>query len=100
MYLEISFYVFSLDMNVSASIKMCRILDTIHKWAEKCSDKTILPEIENRIYREAKRCLDIYETNKKNNEINIEVLNLMLTLSRIMRTPISRAQLVLSLIHI
>lgn len=94
MYLEISFYVFSLDMNVSASIKMCRILDTIHKWAEKCSDKTILPEIENRIYREAKRCLDIYETNKKNNEINIEVLNLMLTLSRIMRTPISRAQLV------
>lgn len=94
MYLEISFYVFSLDMNVSASIKMCRILDTIHKWGEKCSDKTILPEIENRIYREAKRCLDIYETNKKNNEINIEALNLMLTLSRIMRTPISRAQLV------
>lgn len=94
MYLEISFYVFSLDMNVSASIKICRILDNLHKWAEKCIDKTILPELENRIYREVKRCLDIYEINKKNDEINIEVLNLMLSLSRIMKTPISREQLV------
>lgn len=93
MYLEISFYVFSLDMNVSASIKMCRILDNLHKWAEKCMDKTILPELENRIYREVKRCLDIYEINKKNGEINIEILNLILSLNRIMRTPMSRAQL-------
>lgn len=93
LYLEISFYVFSLDMNVSASIKMCRILDNLHKWAEKCMDKTILPELENRIYREVKRCLDIYEINKKNGEINIEILNLILSLNRIMRTPMSRAQL-------
>lgn len=94
MYIEIAFYVFSLDMNVSASIKLCRILNELHKWAEKCIDKTILPEIENRIYREVKRCLDIYEVNRKNNETNLEVLNLILCLSRIMKTPISRAQLV------
>lgn len=90
MYIEIAFYVFSLDMNVSASIKLCRIIDYLHKWGEKCSDKTILPELENRIFRETKRCLDIYETNRKDNEINIEVLNLLLCLSRLMKTPLSR----------
>jgi len=94
MYLEVTFYVFSLDMNASASIKMCRILYYIHKWAEKCTDQTILPELENRIYREVKRCLDIYEVNRKNGEINLEVLNLMLCLSSMMKTPIPRAQLV------
>lgn len=82
MYIEIAFYVFSLDMNVSASIKLCRIIDYLHKWGDKCSDKTILPELENRIFRETKRCLDIYEKNRKDNEINIEVLNLLLCLSR------------------
>lgn len=94
LYIEVAFYVFSLDMNVSASIKMCRILDYIHKWAEKCTDNTVLPEIENRIYREAKRCLDIYEVNRKNSETNLEVLNLLLCLSRMMKTPISRPQLI------
>lgn len=94
MYLEVAFYIFSLDMNASASIKMCRILNHLHKWAEKCTDKTILPELENRIYREVKRCLDIYESNRKNGEINLEVLNLMLCLSRMMKTPIPRKQLV------
>ena len=93
MYLEVAFYVFSLDMNVSASIKLCRILYELHKWAEKCIDKTILPELENRIFREIKRCLDIYEVNKKNDEINLEALNLLLCLSRIMQTSISRTQL-------
>lgn len=94
MYLEITFYIFSLDMNISASIKMCRILDCLHKWAKKCTDNTILPELENRIYREVKRCLDIYELNRKIDETNLEILNLMLCLSRLMRTPIPRAQLI------
>lgn len=34
MYVEVAFYVFSLDMNVSASIKLCRILDYLHKWSK------------------------------------------------------------------
>lgn len=93
MYTEIAFYVFSLDMNVSASIKICRIIDYLHKWGEKSSDKTILPELENRIFRESKRCLDIYEAHRKDNEVNIEVLNLVLCMSRLTETPISRSQL-------
>ena len=93
MYLEVAFYAFSLDMNVSASIKLCRILNELHNWAEKCVDRTILPDLENRIHREVKRCLDIYEVNQRKNETNIEVLNLMLCLSRMMRTSIPRVQL-------
>lgn len=93
MYVEIAFYVFSLDMNASASIKMCRIIDYLHTWAKRSSDKTILSELENRITREAKRCLDIYETTRRDNEINLEALNLLLCLSRLMKDPISRSQL-------
>lgn len=94
MYTEIAFYVFSLDMNASASIKMCRILEYLHRWAENCTDKTVLLELENRVYREVKRCLDIYETRRMDNEINIEVLNLLLCLNRLMKTPMSRTHLV------
>ena len=94
MYVEVSFYVFSLDMSASASIKIGRILDYLYKWAEKCTDKTILPEMEIRIYREVKRCLDIYEVNRKAGETNLEALNLMICLSHLMKTPIPRAQLI------
>lgn len=94
MYTEIAFYVFSLDMNASASIKMCRILEYLHRWAENSTDKTVLLELENRVYREVKRCLDIYETRRMDNEINIEVLNLLLCLNRLMKTPMSRTHLV------
>lgn len=93
MYTEVAFYVFSLDMSVSASIKLCRILECLHSWAEACSDKTILPELENRIYRETKRCLDIYETSHKDNDTNIEVLNIVLCLSCLMSMSIPRMQL-------
>lgn len=93
MYTEIAFYVFSLDMNASASIKLCRILEYLHRWAENCTDKTALLEMENRFYREMKRCLDIYETRHLENDINIEVLNLLLCLSRFMKTPLSRTHL-------
>jgi hypothetical protein len=94
MYTEIAFYVFSLDMNASASIKLCRILEYLHRWAENCTDKTVLSEMENRFYREMKRCLDIYETRHMENDVNIEVLNLLLCLSRLMKTPLSRTHLV------
>ena len=70
MYTEITFYVFSLDMNASASIKLCRIIDCLYRWAEKCLDATIISELENRIFREVKRCLDIYELNRKDGETN------------------------------
>lgn len=93
MYTEIAFYVFSLDMNASASIKLCRILEYLHRWTENCTDKTALLEMENRFYREMKRCLDIYETRHLENDINIEVLNLLLCLSRFMKTPLSRTHL-------
>ncbi len=93
MYTEIAFYAFSLDMNASASIKMCRILEYLHRWAENCTDKTILSELENRISREMKRCLDIYDTKRKGNETNLEVLNLLLCLSHLMRNPIPRSRL-------
>ncbi len=93
MYVEVAFYVFSLDMNVSASIKICRILDCLYKWSKKCDDKTILPELENRINREVKRCVDIYMVNQEEGDANVEILNLLLSLSRILKTPFRREQL-------
>lgn len=93
MYTEITFYVFSLDMNASASIKLCRIIDCLYRWAEKCLDATIISELENRIFREVKRCLDIYELNRKDGETNLEVMNILLCLYRLLGTPMPRNQI-------
>ena len=68
-------------------------MEYLHRWAEHCNDKTTLTELENRISREAKRCLDIYEVRHENGETNIEVLNLLICMSRVMKTPISNTQI-------
>lgn len=93
MYSEIAFYVFSLDMSISASIKLCRIIDCLHKWAKKCSDTSTLPDLENRILRETKRCLCIYEAAGRDGDTNIEVMNLLLCLNNLMNTPMTRTNL-------
>lgn len=93
MFAEVAFYVFSLDMSVTASIKLCRILELLHRWAEKCDDKTVTQELESRIYREVKRCLDINHTSKRDGETNIEVMNILIVLRFIMNTPIQRVHL-------
>lgn len=93
LYTEVGFYIFSLDMNTTASIKMCKVLDSIDRWAKLCNDKNVVLEVENKIQREIKRCLDIYEVNNKENETNIVVLNLLLCVSRLNNKFIPKTQL-------
>lgn len=92
-YVEMSFYAFSLDMNVSASYKICRLIDYIVKWANCTGDIETIAEIENRINREAKRCMDIYNAQKREKDTNLEMLNLLLTLKQSTSFNISEMQL-------
>lgn len=82
-YVEIAFYLFSLDMHTTASYRLCSILECLVRWSEKNEDKTVGQELVNRMYREAKRILDIYQTNKTEENTNLEVLNLLISLNKL-----------------
>lgn len=82
-YTEISYYIFSLDMHTTASYRLCSILDCLVSWSKTCKDKFIEQELQNRIRREAKRILDIYKNDKCESNVNMEVLNLLITLNRL-----------------
>lgn len=82
--LEICFYVFSLDMSTTASYRICRIIEQIHKLS--LYDKNVQKEVEQIIIREIKRCLDIYMVNSSDEDTNMEVMNLLLTLDGIVGT--------------
>lgn len=82
-FTEISFYIFSLDMHTTASYRLCSILECLVRWADTYKDKNIKQELQNRIRREAKRILDIYKNEKCESNMNMEALNLLITLNRL-----------------
>lgn len=70
-------------MHTTASYRLCSILECIVRWADTCKDKNIKQELQNRIRREAKRILDIYKNEKCESNMNMEALNLLITLNRL-----------------
>lgn len=91
-YVETAFYLFSLDMHTTASYRLCSILECLVRWSEKNEDKTVGKELVNRMYREAKRVLDIYQINKTTDEnTNLEALNLLISLNKLIgyKLPLS-----------
>lgn len=79
--LEISFYMFSLDMSTTASYRICRIIEQIHTLSKY--DVNVKEDVEQIIARETKRCLDIYMTNMSEKDTNMEVINLLLAIDGI-----------------
>lgn len=82
-YAEIAFYLFSLDMHTTASYRLCSILECLIRWSEKNPDKTVSQELVNRYRREAKRVLDIYQAESSKVDMNLEALNILITLNRL-----------------
>jgi hypothetical protein len=82
-YAEIAFYIFSLDMHTTASYRLCSILDCLMAWADKNPDYMVKQELMNRIRREAKRVLDIYQATQMSTDTNLEALNLLISLNRL-----------------
>ena len=81
-FVEISFYLFSLDMNASGSVRISSIIDMLVDWNRKIIDKDERQNIMDRLYRESKRCFDIYTSTSKDDQTNIEILNLLIALRK------------------
>lgn len=80
-YVDIAFYVFSLDMSTTASYRLCRIIQLIMEWSKTADDSTVLKtNLEARISREVKRCFDIYSTQRLDGDTNMEMMNILLTI--------------------
>lgn len=72
-FLEVAYYIFSLDMSHSASLKLCRIIELLYKWTKGESEV-----YKNRILRETKRVVDIYVNMRICDEVNIEIINILM----------------------
>lgn len=92
-YAEIAFYIFSLDMHTTASYRLCSILECLIKWSEKNPDKTVGQELVNRYRREAKRVMDIYVAGSSEVNMNLEALNILITLNRLIDYKLPEGQL-------
>ena len=92
-YAEIAFYLFSLDMHTTASYRLCSILECLIRWSEKNSDMTVGQELVNRYRREAKRVLDIYQAESSEDNMNLEALNMLITLNRLIEFKLPLGQM-------
>ena len=81
-------------MHTTASYRLCSILECLIRWAEKNPDKTVGQELVNRYRREAKRVLDIYVAGSSEVNMNLEVLNILITLNRLIdyRLPLGQLE--------
>ena len=82
-YADIAFYIFSLDMHTTASYRLCSILDCLVRWSEFADDEDTKHELMAKIHREAKRVIDIYQADVSAGTTNLEVLNLLIILHRL-----------------
>lgn len=82
-YADIAFYIFSLDMHTTASYRLCSILDCLVRWSESDDDEDTKHELNAKIHREAKRVIDIYQADVSVGTTNLEVLNLLIILHRL-----------------
>lgn len=91
-YAEIAFYLFSLDMHTTASYRLCSILDCLIRWSDNAVEIDAKQELTAIIHREAKRVIDIYQADLSVETTNLEVLNLLITLHRLVgyKIPISQ----------
>lgn len=88
---NISFYVYSLDMYASVSHKICDIIYLLNKSAMNLeTGKMARIELITLIDREVQRCIQYDLQMRKDDEMNIEVMNLLIALDRITINPLSK----------
>ena len=92
-YADIAFFLFSLDMHTTASYRLCSILDCLVRWAGAAVEQEAKQELTARIRREAKRVIDIYQADLVSDNTNLEVLNLLITLHRLIGFKIPFSQI-------
>lgn len=92
-YADIAFFLSSLDMNTTASFRLCSILDCLVRWSSNAVEPEAKHELTARIRREAKRVIDIYQADLSVENTNLEVLNLLITLHRLIEYKIPVSQI-------
>lgn len=77
--LDISFFVYTLDMTVSSTFKIAQVIIIICKYIET-KDISIKHSIHTKIAKETDFAIDIYRKQKNLNTTNIEILNIFIAL--------------------
>lgn len=80
--IEIVFYIYSLDMNFSSSIKVCNFVMHIIRQVQMTGDASMIAETGRRMEREIKRCFDYQRSFRDNGQMNLDAINMLLTWHR------------------
>jgi hypothetical protein len=82
MYLDITFYCYSLNINASVTFKVAQIIVLITKFSEDKSEE-FKHTVFSKIAREAEFVMTTYHRKTKVSETNIETLNLLIALKKL-----------------
>lgn len=96
--LDIAFYVFSLDMSATASLRLCRIILQTSK-AFKSEEREAFTEIREKLIIEVHRMLGIHFNTSRSDLTPIEVINPLLALKS-MGIDVCDKELLIKLFHL
>jgi hypothetical protein len=82
LFFDILFYAYSLNINSNTTFKLSQIIILVCKFLEK-RDIDLRHTIYTKIYKEADFVLTNFSRKSKNNETNIETLNLLIALKKL-----------------
>jgi hypothetical protein len=83
--LDISFYAYSLNITSSTTFKLAQMIVLICKFLEG-KDEDLRHSIFSKIFREADFVITIFQRKSKQNETNVETLNLLISLKKLDET--------------
>lgn len=95
--LDIAFYVFSLDITTTASLRLCRTILLSAEIIEGIKTDECKTEIREKLYREANRILSIYILKNGDENMPLEVINVLLAMKSLDIMAYDLEQLILLL---
>lgn len=78
--LDIAFFLFSLDMTTTASMRLCRVLFIANEISERIVIPELKQEITEKFYKETNRMLSIYLSIDREENMPVEIINILLAL--------------------
>lgn len=78
--LDIAYFLFSLDMTTTASLRLCRVIFLANEIAEQLNRPESKQEIIEKLYKESNRVLSIYLSTDREDNMPVEIINILLAL--------------------
>lgn len=79
-FLDMAYFLFSLDITATASLRLCRVIFLANEILEQMATPECKQEIIEKLYKETNRVLTIYLATDREGNIPVEIINILLAL--------------------